>query len=91
MYLVLSAFTFSPVSLVATTKASAFSFTVCTLPQLLGITYLILYIFQAVVIYPLGFFFPTVAKTKLDAVVGNNTGVLGITFSRHITRKLFAR
>jgi len=32
MYLVLSAFTSSPISLVATTKASAFSFTVCTLP-----------------------------------------------------------
>jgi hypothetical protein len=32
MYLVLSAFTSSPISLVATTKASAFSFTVRTLP-----------------------------------------------------------
>jgi len=32
MYLVLSAFTASPFSLVATTIASAFSFTVCTLP-----------------------------------------------------------
>jgi hypothetical protein len=31
MYLVLSAFTSSPIALVATTKASAFSFTVCTL------------------------------------------------------------
>jgi hypothetical protein len=29
MYLVLSAFTSSPISLVATTKASAFSLTVC--------------------------------------------------------------
>jgi hypothetical protein len=32
MYLVLSAFTSSPISLVAANKASAFSFTVCTLP-----------------------------------------------------------
>ena len=32
MYLVLSAFTSSPISLVATTKASAFSFRVCMLP-----------------------------------------------------------
>jgi hypothetical protein len=32
MYLVLSAFTSSPISFVATTKASAFSFTVYTLP-----------------------------------------------------------
>jgi len=32
MYFVLSAFTSSPISLVATTKASAFSFTVRTLP-----------------------------------------------------------
>jgi len=32
MYLVLSTFTSSPISLVATTKASAFSSTVCTLP-----------------------------------------------------------
>ena len=32
MYLVLSAFTSSPISLVATTRASAFSFTVCMLP-----------------------------------------------------------
>jgi hypothetical protein len=33
MYFVLSAFTSSPISLVATTKASAFSFTVCRLPH----------------------------------------------------------
>jgi hypothetical protein len=32
MYLVLSAFTSSPIFLAATTKAFAFSFTVCTLP-----------------------------------------------------------
>ena len=32
MYLVLSAFTSSPISLVAATKASAFSFSVCMLP-----------------------------------------------------------
>ena len=32
MYLVLSAFISSPISLAATTKASTFSFTVCTLP-----------------------------------------------------------
>jgi hypothetical protein len=32
MYLVLSAFNSSPICLLATTKASAFSFTVCTLP-----------------------------------------------------------
>ena len=32
MYLVLSAFTSSPISLVAATKVSAFFFTVCTLP-----------------------------------------------------------
>ena len=32
MYLVLSAFTSSPISLVVTTRASAFSFTVCMLP-----------------------------------------------------------
>jgi hypothetical protein len=32
MYFVLSAFTSSPISLVATTKASAFSFTVCRMP-----------------------------------------------------------
>jgi hypothetical protein len=33
MYLVLSAFTSSPISLLATTKASAFSLMVCTLPH----------------------------------------------------------
>ena len=33
MYLVLSAFTSSPITLVATIKGSAFFFTVCTLPQ----------------------------------------------------------
>jgi hypothetical protein len=32
MYLVLSAFTSSPISLVAATKASVFFFTACTLP-----------------------------------------------------------
>jgi hypothetical protein len=32
MYLVLSALTSSPISLAAATKASAFFFTVCTLP-----------------------------------------------------------
>ena len=34
MYLVLSAFTASPISFVATTKASAFSLTVCALTTL---------------------------------------------------------
>jgi len=32
MYLVLSAFTYSPISFLATTKTSAFSFIVCMLP-----------------------------------------------------------
>jgi hypothetical protein len=40
MYLVLSAFTSSPISLVATTKASAFFFTVCTFPPNI-LTYLV--------------------------------------------------
>lgn len=56
---------------------------------MLGITYLMLYIYCAVVIYPLGFFL-TIAKTKLYALVRNNTGVLGITFNWHVTHKLFA-
>jgi hypothetical protein len=50
MYLVLSAFTSSPISLAATTKASAFSFTVCTD---LGLTSLII----EQIIYAIGYNF----------------------------------
>ena len=40
MYLVLSAFTSSPISLVAGTKASAFSFSVCMLPPSIIVHYI---------------------------------------------------
>jgi len=46
MYLVLSAFTSSPVSLVASTRASAFSFTVCTLLPIYRVRHKYLTIFQ---------------------------------------------
>ena len=44
MYLVLSAFTSSPISLVATTRASAFSFTVCVLPPSILTSYILIII-----------------------------------------------